>query len=38
MHVGAGQKMRAAGEIDKALAEFQKAYAIDPSSDVASRS
>jgi general secretion pathway protein D len=35
MHVGAGQKMRAAGEIDKALAEFQKAYAIDPSSDVA---
>ena len=35
MHVNAGQKMRTAGELDKALAEFQKAYAIDPSSDVA---
>ncbi len=35
MHVDAGQKMRNAGEVDKALAEFQKAYAIDPSSDVA---
>ena len=34
-HVNAGQKMRTAGELDKALAEFQKAYAIDPSSDVA---
>ncbi|HXN49950.1 MAG TPA: cohesin domain-containing protein [Bryobacteraceae bacterium] len=35
MHIGAGIKMRDAGEIDKALVEFQKAYAIDPSSDVA---
>jgi len=35
MHVNAGEKMRVAGEIDKALAEFQKAFAIDPSSDVA---
>jgi general secretion pathway protein D len=34
MHVGAGLKLRNAGEIDKALAEFQKAYAIDPSSSV----
>jgi len=35
MHVNAGGKLRTAGELDKALAEFQKAYAIDPSSDVA---
>jgi len=35
MHVNAGGKLRTGGELDKALAEFQKAYAIDPSSDVA---
>ncbi len=35
MHVDAGEKMRIAGELDKALTEFQKAFAIDPSSDVA---
>jgi general secretion pathway protein D len=34
-HVDLGQKLRESGEIDKALAEFQKAYAIDPSSAVA---
>jgi len=30
-----GQKLRAAGKLDEALAEFQKAYAIDPSSTIA---
>ena len=34
-HVDAGEKLRVAGDIDKALVEFQKAYAIDPSSSVA---
>ncbi|MBL8210655.1 MAG: hypothetical protein JNK87_08085 [Bryobacterales bacterium] len=30
-----GQKIRAEGKLDEALAEFQKAYAIDPSSSIA---
>jgi general secretion pathway protein D len=34
-HVDAGEKLRQAGEVEKALAEFQRAYAIDPSSAVA---
>lgn len=34
-HVDNGQKLRESGEIEKALAEFQRAYAIDPSSAVA---
>jgi general secretion pathway protein D len=34
-HVDAGQALRRSGEIEKALAEFQKAYAIDPGSDIA---
>ena len=34
-HVKAGQKLRAAGKTDEALAEFEKAYGIDPSSDIA---
>lgn len=32
MHVGAGVKMRSAGDLDKAVVEFQKAFAIDPAS------
>jgi general secretion pathway protein D len=34
-HVKAGQKMRAAGKVEEALAEFEKAYGVDPASDVA---
>ncbi|HVW86270.1 MAG TPA: secretin N-terminal domain-containing protein [Bryobacteraceae bacterium] len=34
-HVKAGQKLRAAGKLEEALAEFQKAYGIDPASDIA---
>lgn len=34
-HVKQGQKIRSAGKIEEALAEFQKAYGIDPSSDIA---
>lgn len=33
--VDAGQKLRSAGKLEEALAEFQKAYAIDPSSSIA---
>ena len=29
--VDTGQKLRSAGQLEEALAEFQKAYAIDPS-------
>lgn len=34
-HIGAGQKLRNSGRLDDALAEFQKAAEIDPSSDMA---
>jgi general secretion pathway protein D len=34
-HVDAGQKLRNAGNLEGALAEFQKAYAIDPSAAIA---
>lgn len=36
-HVKAGQKLRQAGKIDEALAEFEKAYGIDPASDIAAQ-
>ena len=35
MHVSSGHRLRDAGHLDEALAEFQKAYEIDPSSDMA---
>ena len=35
MHVRQGQRMRDAGQVDGALAEFQKAWATDPASDIA---
>jgi len=35
MHVDRGQKIRSQGKLDEALAEFQKAFAIDPASAVA---
>ncbi|MGC9971903.1 MAG: cohesin domain-containing protein [Bryobacteraceae bacterium] len=34
-HVNLGQKLREKGLLDEALAEFQKAYAMDPSSAIA---
>jgi general secretion pathway protein D len=34
-HVNLGQKLREKGQLDEALAEFQKAYAMDPSSAIA---
>jgi general secretion pathway protein D len=34
-HLKNGQKLRNAGKLDEALPEFEKAYAIDPSSDIA---
>lgn len=34
-HVGRGQKIREQGDLAGALAEFEKAYAIDPSSSIA---
>src|SRR5437870_1831537 len=34
-HVERGLKLRAAGKTAEALAEFEKAYAIDPSSSIA---
>ena len=34
-HVKAGQKIRTQGQLAEALAEFERAYAIDPSSDIA---
>jgi general secretion pathway protein D len=34
-HVDRGQKVRAEGKLEEALAEFQKAYSIDPSSSIA---
>ncbi len=35
MHVKNGQKLRNAGKLSEALAEFEKAYGIDPASDIA---
>lgn len=35
MHVKNGQKLRNEGKLSEALAEFEKAYATDPSSDIA---
>src|SRR5271154_785276 len=35
MHVQNGQKLRNAGKLSEALAEFEKAYGIDPASDIA---
>jgi general secretion pathway protein D len=37
MHVSNGHRLRDAGHLDEALAEFQKAYDIDPSSDLAAQ-
>jgi general secretion pathway protein D len=36
-HVKNGQKIRAAGQLDEALAEFVKAYGMDPASDIAAQ-
>ncbi|MDP9170500.1 MAG: hypothetical protein M3N54_07785, partial [Acidobacteriota bacterium] len=36
-HVKNGQKIRAAGRLDEALAEFVKAYGLDPASDIAAQ-
>jgi general secretion pathway protein D len=35
MHLKNGQKLRDAGKLDEALPEFEKAYGIDPASDIA---
>src|SRR6202012_1566637 len=35
MHVGSGHRLRDAGPLEEALAEFEKALAIDPSLDMA---
>lgn len=35
MHVDAGQKLRREGKLEEALAEFQRAFAIDPASAIA---
>ncbi len=35
MHVKNGRKLRNAGKLSEGLAEFEKAYAIDPASDIA---
>ena len=35
VHVQAGQKLRDAGQIEESLGEFQKAFAVDPSSGIA---
>jgi general secretion pathway protein D len=37
MHVSNGHRLRDAGHLDEALAEFQKAYDTDPSSDMAAQ-
>lgn len=36
-HVAAGRKLRNDGHLDEALAEFEKAYGIDPASDIAAQ-
>jgi general secretion pathway protein D len=35
VHVEAGLKLKKSGELEKALAEFQKAFTVDPSSSIA---
>ena len=35
VHVEAGSKLKKAGELEKALVEYQKAFAVDPSSTIA---
>lgn len=37
MHVKNGQKLRAAGKLEEALTEFEKAYGVDPASDIAAQ-
>jgi general secretion pathway protein D len=37
MHLKNGQKLRSAGKLDEAMVEFQKAYGVDPSSDIAAQ-
>jgi general secretion pathway protein D len=37
MHLKNGQKLRKEGKLEEALAEFQKAYGVDPSSDIAAQ-
>jgi general secretion pathway protein D len=37
IHVKNGQKLRSAGKLDQALAEFEKAFGIDPASDIAAQ-
>ncbi len=37
MHLKNGQKLRNAGKLEEALSEFQKAYGVDPSSDIAAQ-
>jgi general secretion pathway protein D len=37
MHLKNGQKLRNAGKLEEALAEFQKAYGVDPASDIAAQ-
>jgi general secretion pathway protein D len=37
MHLKNGQKLRTAGKLDEAIVEFQKAYGVDPSSDIAAQ-
>ena len=34
-HIGAGQKLRNSGRLEDAMAEFEKARQLDPSSDMA---
>jgi len=36
-HVRNGQKIRASGQLEQALAEFEKAYGLDPASDIAAQ-
>jgi general secretion pathway protein D len=36
-HVKTGQKLRASGKLEEALAEFEKAYGIDPASDISAQ-
>ena len=36
-HLTAGRKLRDAGKLDEGLAEFQKAYDVDPASDIAAQ-
>jgi general secretion pathway protein D len=37
MHIKSGQKLRNEGKLSEALAEFEKAYGIDPASDIATQ-